>query len=79
VFFAALIFSTLFAQRDNTPHALASNLLGAIVGGVLEYSSMALGIKALYVIAAALYAVALYAARRTPSPGSPLPVSGTPG
>jgi len=79
VFFAALIFSSLFGQRADAPRALAYNLLGAIVGGVLEYSSMALGIKALYLIAAALYAVALYAARRTSGTVRPLPVSGVPG
>lgn len=66
IFFAALIFSTLFRRSADPPRALAWNLLGAIVGGVLEYSSMAVGIKALYVIAAAIYLLAwLTAQRRT--------------
>ena len=62
IFFAALTFSTLFKQRADASRALAYNLLGAIAGGVLEYSSMAVGIKGLYVIAAALYAAAFLSA-----------------
>jgi hypothetical protein len=34
------------------------NLLGAIVGGLLEYNSMYLGFQALYVMAMACYALA---------------------
>lgn len=55
VLFASLIFSTLLRRSADPAKALAYNLLGAVVGGVLEYGSMAVGIKALYVIAAALY------------------------
>lgn len=65
VFFAALIFSTLFKARADAPRALAYNLLGAIVGGVLEYASMAVGIKGLYVLAAVLYGAAWLAATRS--------------
>jgi SAM-dependent methyltransferase len=57
VFFASLIFSSLLSRRADAARALAYNVFGAIVGGVLEYSSMALGIKALYVIAALTYCV----------------------
>jgi spermine/spermidine synthase len=64
VFFASLIFSTLLQRRGDATRALAYNLLGAIVGGVLEYSSMALGIKALYLIAAATYVGAMLIVRR---------------
>jgi hypothetical protein len=70
IFFAALIFSTLFGQRADAPRALAWNLLGAIVGGLLEYSSMVFGIKALYVIAAALYATAFLLSKRGAEPVS---------
>jgi spermidine synthase len=73
IFFAALIFSTLFGQRADAPRALAWNLLGAIVGGVLEYSSMAFGIKALYLIAAMLYALAWFAAKRGTLHATPAP------
>jgi hypothetical protein len=65
ILFASMIFSTLLSQRGDGTRALAYNLLGAIVGGVLEYSSMLLGIKALYVLAAALYLGAFLLARHT--------------
>lgn len=64
VLFAALIFSTLLSRRADATHALAYNLLGAIVGGVLEYSAMAFGIKALYVVALVTYLVAFVLSRR---------------
>jgi spermidine synthase len=64
VLFAALIFSTLLQRRVDATRALAYNLLGAVVGGLLEYSSMAGGIKVLYVVAAAAYVgAALFVAR----------------
>jgi hypothetical protein len=44
--------------------ALAYNLLGAIVGGALEYSSMAIGINGLYLLAGLVYFEAFLAARR---------------
>jgi hypothetical protein len=59
VLFASLIFSTLLARRMDPARALAYNLLGAIVGGALEYSSLAVGIKALYLLAALVYGGAL--------------------
>lgn len=61
VLFASLIFSTLLAQRPDPARALAYNLLGTIVGGALEYASLSVGIKALYLLAAAVYAAALLA------------------
>ena len=64
VFFAALIFSTLLSRRADATRALAYNLLGAIAGGILEYSSMAFGIKALYIVALATYVVAFLLSRR---------------
>jgi SAM-dependent methyltransferase len=72
VLFASLIFSTLLRRRVDATRALAYNLLGAVVGGLLEYSSMAGGIKLLYVVAAAAYVgAAVFALRegsRTPPP-----------
>jgi SAM-dependent methyltransferase len=64
VFFAALIFALLFRDHPEPPRALGVNLMGAIVGGLLEYSAMALGIKALYLIAAVTYLVTLVAVLR---------------
>jgi len=58
VFFAAWIFAILFRDHPAPARALAYNILGATVGGILEYSSLALGIKALYLVAAGMYGAA---------------------
>jgi hypothetical protein len=72
ILFASLIFSTLLAQRVDAARALAYNLLGAIIGGALESSSMAIGIKGLYLLAGAVYLVAFLA---TLQPGSRMVVT----
>jgi hypothetical protein len=66
VFFAGLVFATLF-QRSRIPSvAFGYNLFGAMVGGVLEYSSMALGINNLNLLCLAVYAsLAIILVRRT--------------
>jgi hypothetical protein len=64
VLFASLIFSSLLARRADSTSALAHNLLGAVTGGLLEYSSMAFGIKSLYLVAAVAYLGAAYLARK---------------
>ncbi len=63
IFFAALIFAALLARSDDARVALAYNVMGAVVGGILEYSSMALGIRALYLLAACAYAAAFLVMR----------------
>ena len=63
VFFAGLIFSTLLRRQRSVESAFGSNLFGAMVGGFMEYSSLALGIKSLYVLAAGLDAVSFLSAR----------------
>ena len=42
---------------------MAMNLLGAIVGGLLEYNSMYLGFQALYLMAMACYILAFVSER----------------
>ncbi len=64
IFFAAIIFATLFKTRTDGSRALAANLLGGILGAVLEYSSMAIGIKALYLLAVGAYLAAFLFARK---------------
>jgi SAM-dependent methyltransferase len=59
VAFAGVIFSILLARSHNAAASLGSNLLGAVVGGCLEYLSMAVGLKALALLALALYLGAL--------------------
>ena len=64
ILFAATIFAMLFRTRVNPTRALAYNLVGAIIGGLLEYSSMAIGVKALYLVAAGAYLGALWFSQR---------------
>jgi SAM-dependent methyltransferase len=59
VFVANLIFAKRFADTADATSAFAANLLGAIVGGCLEYLSLVIGYQALLVLAALLYAGAL--------------------
>jgi spermidine synthase len=56
--FSGIVFSTLLAARERISGIMAMNLLGAIVGGLVEYNSMYLGFQALYLIAMACYALA---------------------
>ena len=58
IFFAAMIFAIAFKSTKHIGAALGSNLLGAVIGGFLEYGSMAFGLKALYLAALACYLLA---------------------
>ncbi len=57
IFFSALVFARLFKGRAHPVRALGYNVLGAAVGGVLEYSVMLVGVKNLYLLAAIAYAL----------------------
>ena len=55
VFFAGIIFISSFARAGFRGSALGSNLFGALLGGLLESSSMWFGLKSLTILAALLY------------------------
>ena len=55
VFFAGTVFIRSFAKDSFRGEALGSNLLGALVGGLLESLSYWGGIRSLLVLAAVLY------------------------
>jgi hypothetical protein len=55
VYFAGLVFARSFARADEAGPAIGANMLGAVVGGWTEYASMALGIKALALLALVFY------------------------
>lgn len=61
VFFASLLFSNSFRSVKNTASIFAANLLGVVIGGSLEYSSMIFGLKFLYLIAMMAYGAAMIA------------------
>jgi len=63
--FAGVIVSILLARSRNPSASLASNLLGALVGGCLEYLSMSVGLRALAILALVIYGMAWLSLRRT--------------
>lgn len=64
VFFSGVIVSSRLARSQDLGAALGSNLLGSVVGGCLEYGSMALGLRALVLLAMAVYGCAYWIYRR---------------
>jgi hypothetical protein len=64
VFFANLIFTYSFRDTRTADMSFASNLLGAMVGGALEYLALLTGFRVLLIVVAILYAVAYLLARR---------------
>jgi hypothetical protein len=58
MFFSGIVFSSLLAGTRDLAGAMAANLFGAMVGGILEYNSMYFGFQSLYWIAMALYIAA---------------------
>jgi SAM-dependent methyltransferase len=65
---SGVVFSIGLARAGSADRALASNLLGAMVGGIVEYSSMLLGIHALLPLAAIFYLYALFTDVRMRAP-----------
>ncbi|TMD08181.1 MAG: hypothetical protein E6J01_04285, partial [Chloroflexi bacterium] len=53
-----LIFAKRFRDVASSSLAFGANLLGAMVGGILEYVSLITGYRALLVLVAVLYAAA---------------------
>ncbi len=64
VFFASVCFALRFATRKAVDVAFGWNLLGAVAGGLLEFFSMSLGLKALLLAAAVFYLVAFVLKQR---------------
>ncbi|MGK2849995.1 MAG: spermidine synthase [Candidatus Limnocylindrales bacterium] len=64
VFFANLVFSYSFRDTKTADMAFASNLLGAVVGGAVEYVALISGYGFLLVVVGGLYAVAWLLATR---------------
>ena len=64
VFLANLVFSFSFRDTQSADMAFASNLLGAMVGGAVEYLALISGYQALLVVLGALYLLAWVLASR---------------
>ncbi len=62
ILLANLIFSRFFRESVDPALAFGANLVGAVFGGALEYTSLALGYRMLLVVAAGLYLAAALSA-----------------
>ena len=67
VFFAGLVFSVKFRACASKSSALGANMLGAVVGGLLENISLVIGMRALLLVALVFYCLAAWAVLRAPS------------
>ena len=71
VFVANLIFAQRFRSGGASTVAFGANLLGAMLGGVLEYLAIVTGYRALLFAVAALYGLAFVIGRRHLGSGRP--------
>ena len=67
IFVANLVFASRFATTADPTAAFAANLLGAMLGGCLEYAALVVGYTWLLGIAVLLYAGAFVLLRRVPA------------
>jgi spermidine synthase len=68
---AGLAFAARFAVRPDAATAFGWNIIGAVLGGVLELSSMLTGLHALFILAAVLYLATLWLGLRRSGPSGP--------
>jgi len=59
IFFAGLIFSSTFRESEDPSFSFGSNLLGAMVGGFVEYLGMITGMKSLLLVVLVFYLASL--------------------
>ena len=77
IFASNIVFATRFDDTDDPTSAFAANLLGAMVGGCLEYTALIVGYPALLGLAGLLYLAAFLLGPRLSSrfgSGTPAPV-----
>ena len=59
IFIANLIFADRFRQTRQSTAAFGANLIGAVLGGMLEYSSLIIGYRNLFLMIAVMYTIAV--------------------
>jgi hypothetical protein len=64
IFIANLIFTQRFKDAAASSTAFGANLIGAMVGGILEYMALVTGYRALLLLVAVLYGLAMFFGRR---------------
>jgi SAM-dependent methyltransferase len=74
IFLANVVFANRFRDVGDSHVAFGANLLGAMIGGLIEYASLVVGYRALLVIVAGLYGLAfLFGRRAAPTPATAAP------
>jgi hypothetical protein len=71
VLFSSLIFAKMFQHTSAAANALGSNILGGLFGGALEAFSIFFGIKAMALLAIAVYGAAAFSNQRQASEALP--------
>jgi SAM-dependent methyltransferase len=61
MFFSGIVFAYSFKRAADPAAALGANVLGGVLGGVLEYLSLVFGLQFLFYLVAAFYALSLLA------------------
>ena len=67
IFLANILFSSSFRDAEAADLAFGSNLLGIMVGGMLEYTSLRFGYRFLLLLVIIFYFVAFLTQRRPPT------------
>lgn len=68
IMLANIIFAQRFRGVGDSVTAFGANLLGAMLGGILEYASLITGYRTLLILVAVLYGLALLTSRRLVRP-----------
>ena len=63
ILFSGIAFSKELLKIKSASQALSANILGAMLGGFLEYNSMYFGFSFLYILAGFLYLLAFFTSR----------------
>jgi hypothetical protein len=61
IFFAGVVFAVSFARTKEPDRAFGANIAGAMLGGLAEYASMAVGFQHVGYVAVAFYVFAMLA------------------
>jgi hypothetical protein len=64
IYLANLVFAQRFAKTGSSTVAFGANLLGAMVGGALEYLALVSGYRSLLIVVALLYGLAFLTGRK---------------
>ena len=59
MFFSGIIFIRSFAMERDKHQALGANMIGALVGGLLQSMTFLTGVRALLLIVAVMYLIAM--------------------